>query len=923
VSSETRKGSRDADRLQRIEEVYHDARERAEAERALFLVTTCRDDQDLMDEVSSLLKLDDTEGLFERPVLDLAAQFLDEPMEPDFAPGARVGPYEILGRIGAGGMGEVFKAHDTRLGRTVALKMVHLRIEGSSLLEEARAIAALNHPNICTLHDVGPNYLVLELVEGETLAERLRRGPLPAGEVMTYGAQIADALHCAHSKGITHGDLKPNNLMLTKAGIKILDFGLARMDGEAERTVGAAMQLAHPALGTPAYLSPEQLTDRPREPRTDIFALGLVLFEMSTGSRPFAGNTRAELAEAILRAEPPLDQLTPPEFAHVVERCLAKDPEDRWQTARDVKLELDYVGRGLVKPASAGKGHRYWWLFAAAALLMAIAAGLYFRQAGPEVAVAPFTSYPGSEEAPSFSPDGNQLAFSWDGPQEDNRDIYVKQIGPGNPVRLTTDPADDALPRWSPDGKWIAFLRRESPQVVGLYVIPALGGLERRIAGAAPLGRQRRCLDWSPDSQWLVVSQTSAEGGTGGLALISLDTGETRQITRSPAARLDSAARFSPDGSALAFQREGEGLMIQPLNPGWAPAGKPRKLDANVSGPIRSIAWTADGRDLILGVGLGQNPGLWRVSASGSSAAQRLSFGEAAADADVARRGDLMVFSRSDSEVHIWSLELDKSGRAAGPAVKAFGSTRSELTPSFSKDGNRVAFGSSRSGNDEIWACQSDASNCEQLTSMKGSHAGSPVWSPDGNWIAFDVSYPNTWEIQVVRSSGGKARRLASGVVPQWSHDGKWIYYRCQIDGPMCRASASGGKPIELGDGTFPQESPDGEWLYYVGGHGGWPNGELKRKSLTDGKWTEETLPIVTGRDFVVVADGVWFMARHNRQEAVLSFYDFATKSTRAVFQPARPVHVGLTMSSDGRRVLFTQIDRAPNVDLFLAEHFR
>jgi serine/threonine protein kinase/Tol biopolymer transport system component len=912
------KGRRDAGRLRQIEEVYHEARERAESERGLFLVTTCRDDQELLDEVTSLLDLDNASGPFERPVLDLAAGFLDEPMETAFVPGAKVGPYEILGRIGAGGMGEVFKAHDTRLGRTVAIKMVYARIDGSSHLEEARAIAALNHPNICTLHDVGPNYLVLELVEGETLAERLRRGALPTAEVLAYGAQIADALHCAHSKGITHGDLKPNNLMLTKAGIKILDFGLAQFD-----VVEAPAQPPQPALGTPAYLSPEQLADKPREPRTDIFALGLVLFEMATGARPFSGNSRAELTDAILHQEPPLGRLSPPAFAHIVERCLAKAPEDRWQTARDVKLELDYVARSRRQPAPVRAGKRMWWLLAAASLLVVIAAGIYFRRSRPEVLIEPFTSYPGSEESPAFSPDGDKIAFSWDGPQENNRDIYVKQIGPGNPVRLTTDPADEVLPRWSPDGKWIAFLRREKLWEHSLYVIPALGGLERRIAGSTQPGFLRHCLDWSPDGQWLVVSLLPAWSGGAGLALVSPETGEVRQITRSAASPTDSAARFSPDGSALAFQREGEGLMIQPLTPDWKTVGPPRKLVVDVSGPIRSISWTPDGRELILVAGMGQTPGLWRVSASGNSVAQRLSFGESAADADVARRAERLAFSRSDSEMHVWSLELDKSGRASGQAVKSFESTRSELTPSFSKDGTRVAFGSSRSGNDEIWTCLSDASNCAQLTSMKGSHAGSPAWSPDGNWIAFDVSYPDKWEVQIVPASGGKARRLAAGMIPSWSHDGKWVYFQSRIGGATWRVPAQGGKPEELGDGLFPQESPDGEWLYYVSKERGQVGGNLKRMSMADGRRREEELPIVTAREYLVRTDGIWFISREGRQEAVLSFYDFATKSVRAVYQPSRPVHAGLAVSPDGIRVLFTQIERNPNVDLVLAEHFR
>ncbi|WP_321471584.1 protein kinase [uncultured Paludibaculum sp.] len=922
MTARARKSRPDAERLRQIEAVYHDARERDRSERNLFLVQTCQDDQDLLHEVTSLLDLDESEGPLERPVLDLAAQFLDEPTERNLAPGVRVGPYEIVERIGVGGMGEVVKAHDTRLGRMVALKFVHSQFSGHSL-QEARAIAALNHPNICTLHDVGPDYLVLELLEGETLADRLKRGPLPAVEAIAYGAQIADALWSAHSKGITHGDLKPRNLMLTRGGIKVLDFGLARFATTHE--AGPTQLAPEVALGTPAYMSPEQLEEKPTGPRTDIFALGLVLFEMSTGRRPFTGSSPAELKEAILRNNPPLDRLLPPQFAHVIERCLAKDPDDRWQTARDVKLELDYVTRLTTKLKPLTRGRRRWlaWAAAAALTVLAISAGYYVQRARPELAITPLTSYPGSEVNPSFSPDGNQFAFSWDGDHEENRDIYVKQVGPGNPLRLTTDPAEDWMPRWSPDGKWIAFLRREPKKVLGLYVVPALGGLERRLGSAANLGELRSGVDWSPDGRWL-ASSTFLAGGQGvGLALFSLETGETRQLTRPVAPQYDSAVRFSPDGASLAFVRDGEGLMLLSLSPEYTPVDQGRRLAAEMPVPIRSISWTADGHDLIVAAGLGQSSRLWRVSSTGFPAAQRLPYGESAEGVDVARRNDRMVFTRLDGETNIWSLNLDKAGRATGPAVIAFDSTRSETSPDISPDGAKVAFGSGRSGNDEIWVCLSNGSNCAQLTSLDGSHAGSPVWSPNGQWIAFDVSSPNNWEVNVVPAAGGKPRRLAVGLMPHWSHDGRWIYYSSTFGGPTCRISPSGGSPTVVGDGTFPQESPDGAWLYSATKAKDGGDYRLTRRWQKDGPSKEEILPVTPGRNFAVTRSGLWFLSQVTRQESRLSFYDFSTRTTRVVYQTARRVYAGLSISPDGRRVLFTQVDRDPNVDLMLAEHFR
>lgn len=903
----------DADRLRRIEQLYHDTRERPAATRTAYLLETCPNDEELREEVASLLALDGTDSILEEPVLALAAPLLDEPLEPEMAPGSMAGPYEILEKIGAGGMGEVFQARDTRLGRTVALKTTIARFSGHAAVE-ARAIAALNHPNICTLYDVGPNYLVLEFVEGETLAERLRGGPLPPAEVTAYGAQIADALWSAHGKGITHGDLKPRNIMVTRSGVKILDFGLAR--------IGTGGDLHGPAFGTPAYLSPEQVREQPIGARTDIYALGLILFEMATGRRPFSGESRTELSRAILHDPAPLERLQPPAFAHVVERCLAKEPDDRWQTARDVKLELEYAAR--LRPAPARRRRR-WWVASAAALLVSAAAPvIYHRSRPPDIAVAPLTSYPGSETSPSFSPDGRQLAFSWDGAQEDNRDIYVKQVGPGDPVRLTTNPAEDMMPRWSPDGQWIAFLRREQKFGAGLYLIPALGGSERRLSAAALAAPLRgNCLDWTPDGQWLVVSALTPDRKVMALQLVSAESGEVHPLTHPRPGESDSVARFAPDGSAVAFVREGEGLMVLPLAPGWTAQEEPRQVRADVPGPIRSLAWSADSHDLLVASGFEESSWLWRVAAFGNADARRLPFGESASDADVARDGNRMAFSHFDRELNIWALDLDSAGRAEGPPVRAFDSTRSELSPAYSPDGRSVAFGSSRSGNDEIWVCRSDGSNCAQLTALQGKHAGSPEWSPDGKWIAFDVSYPNSWEVFVVQASGGKPRRLAAGMMPRWSHDSKSLYFRQFQSGATWKVPVAGGQPAEAGRGGMARESDDGRWLYTIDWAPGHSVYRLNRRLLSDPKGHEEVLPFTPGRYYLPRRDGIVYLSSGHEPRTTISFYDFATRTSRVIYQTERTADFGLTMAPDGRRLLFTQVDRRPNSDLMMAEHFR
>src|SRR5712691_7612989 len=332
------------ERYQRILELFEEASKRAPNDRAAFLAESCAGDEDLRRQVEAMLAADSRSGGFlEKPPDDLAAarlaaqehHILDRPAwdaapsrpgNGRLTPGAQIGPYKIEAALGAGGMGEVYRALDTRLKRTVAIKVAKERFS-ARFEREARAIAALNHPNICTLHDVGPDYLVMELVEGETLAAKLKKGKLSIDDTLLYGGQIAAALAEAHSKGITHRDLKPGNIMVAKNGVKVLDFGLAKSAGDETVTVSRAI------MGTPGYMAPEQLEGKECDARTDIYALGLVLREMATD--------------------------LPPHVAHVVERCVAKDPDVRWQSARDVKAELEWIAKGgtTVSPQGMARSH--------------------------------------------------------------------------------------------------------------------------------------------------------------------------------------------------------------------------------------------------------------------------------------------------------------------------------------------------------------------------------------------------------------------------------------------------------------------------------------------------------------------------------------------------------------------------------------
>jgi serine/threonine protein kinase len=302
-------------------------------------------------------------------------------------PGTRLGPYEIVAPIGAGGMGEVYRARDTRLDRNVAVKILSPEFAQNARFKirferEAKTISQLSHPNICTLYDVGDNYLVMELLEGGTLAERLARGPLPLSDVLKYGIQIAEALGRAHRAGIVHCDLKPGNVMLTKSGAKLLDFGLAKSAQLAVDIEGATLQKSLTQegviLGTFQYMAPEQLEGQEADPRTDIFALGAVLYEMATGKRAFEGKTKTSLIAAIVSAEPKpisaIQPLTPPALEHVIKKCLEKDPDARWQSASDVAEELRWIAQsGTAEPKRRGLR---WPLIGATALAVAVGAAI-------------------------------------------------------------------------------------------------------------------------------------------------------------------------------------------------------------------------------------------------------------------------------------------------------------------------------------------------------------------------------------------------------------------------------------------------------------------------------------------------------------------------------------------------------------------
>jgi len=487
----------DPQRWLKIESLYHAALAKEPGERVEYLAAACSQDLELQREVESLLDCADAPLVspvaggeqnvsgndMEWPAWEVAPSLLAEETVTPLAVGARLGPYQIESLLGAGGMGQVYKARDTRLGRAVAIKITHRQFS-QRFERESRAISALNHPHICTVHDVGPNYLVMELVEGETLAARLCKGALPMELALRYGVQIADAVAAAHAHGITHRDLKPANIMVTKSGIKVLDFGLAKMAPRPNAPEAEPLTAPQAVMGTLAYMAPEQLEGKPADTRSDIFAFGLVLYEVLAGRAAFLAGSQAEPL--------PLSTLQPMLTAaldRVVRKCMAKDPDARWQTAADLHDELRWISEtpaetGLKSMAPAAPSARRpagKWLPAALVLAIGLASAIFWqssRAPTPAIWVATRLGGPSTAFSPRISPDGQLLAFLTLVSRQSQVAVMKSD---GSSWTLLTTQKDAGYAQevyWAPDGSKIYFYRY-SDQPRGVYSIPVLGGEPR------------------------------------------------------------------------------------------------------------------------------------------------------------------------------------------------------------------------------------------------------------------------------------------------------------------------------------------------------------------------------------------------------------------------------------------------------------
>ncbi len=768
--------------------------------------------------------------------------------------GSRLGPYEVLSPLGAGGMGEVYKARDTRLERTVAIKVLPSHLASSVEVRqrferEARTISQLSHPHICALHDVGREgeveYLVMELLEGKTLSERLASGPLPLPETLRFGSEIASALDAAHRKGIVHRDLKPSNIMLTKSGVKLLDFGLAKALAPAptmESLTSAptsAQDVTRPGmvLGTVPYMAPEQLQGAEAEARGDIFSFGAVLYEMATGRKAFGGSSPVSIMSAILTSEPPsvstLVPANPLSLDRLIRTCLAKDPDDRWQTARDVELQLQAIQEGSsvsVPGVAPSRRARFAWLpwalaatLAGVVLVMILRAGAA-RSPTPRairfsIAPPPDGTFASSVEAPSFalSPDGFQIAYV--ASDSKGRRLWLRPLSVLEARALPgTEGASSVY--WSPDGRSIAFF--------------AQGKLKRLDpSGGAPVALCDVSSGIGLTGSWGGGEILFASVQGGAISRVSASGGPPAEVIRADAARGEWRVvwpTFLPDGRRflyLSMLRDGEGRLML-AEPGKSP---------RVIMPLTSMAQYVDPGYLLFvrdGVLLAQRFDHVRGSLRGEpfSVAGHVRYflstgwGSFAASSS---GGALAYQSNENVSRMVW---FDRTGRELGTASQA----GNLLSVAIAPDGRRVLFDSARPeiGTYDVWAFDVERGVETRITSDPDTEVF-PVWLHGGGSVVYSAvrgSSPRLFRRDL--ATGKEEALLPAGpfeMASDVSPDGKTLLYQQRTEGSpfaVWAASLSGpANPAPVQQGPFVNAgarfSPDGRFIAFLSNESGSP----------------------------------------------------------------------------------------------------
>jgi len=703
-------------------------------------------------------------------------------------------------------MGEVYRASDTKLKREVALKVLPEEFARdpqrmARFEREAQILAALSHPNIAVIYGLqesgGERALVMELVEGSTLGERIAQRALPLEEALPISKQIAEALEYAHEHGIIHRDLKPANIKIAPDGqVKLLDFGLAKaLEGEASEgniatspTITVAATCAGMILGTAAYMSPEQAKGKPVNRRADIWAFGCVLYEMLVRKPLFGGETITDTLAAVVRAEPEWSQLpanTPQRIRELLQRCLQKDQRQRLQAIGEARIAVEQAMSGqpseIPTPATSDAPWRRalpWVIMVVAlAAMVGAASRLWNHASPPDTRVIRLTDLPGLEESPAISPDGRSVAFTAD--VGGKRQVFVQLIAGGAPLQITRDTVDHECPRWSPDSSsMLYFSSAVSGTVQGsIWEIPALGGVPRRVINSVG------CADVNPTDGRLALFRLAKEG----IQLVTTPTDGSRfdVVAEFAPATYYLYPRWSPDGRWIAFQRGDSirfDIFVVP-----AAGGESHQLthDNNM---MSGFAWLPDSTGIVYSSSRGGTMpylptlGLWQVTLRDGSV-RRVTSGEMSyVSPDISKSGAILV-SRMKLQTDIWRFPVDGlPTENVRRGVRVTRQTGQVLTPTASPDDKDVAFLSDSGGHANLWVVNTSG-GLRQITHERDPNVavGVPLWSPDGHTIAFVSSRGNqglTFGVWLVDSDGSNLRNVANpGLGPAWSADGRWVYY--------------------------------------------------------------------------------------------------------------------------------------------------
>ncbi len=826
------------ERWQQLKQIFQSALERNPAERSAFLDHACVGDVTLRNEVESLISSHKQAG---DSIEAMAMEAATEMLVDDLAiVGKQIGHYQVLSRIGQGGMGEVFLAQDTSLGRRIALKLLRRDFTSNEerlrrFQQEARAASALNHPNILTIHEIGQDgplqFMAAEYVEGETLRQRISSARMTLAQALDVAVQVASALAAAHQAGIIHRDIKPENVMLRNDGyVKVLDFGLAKLiDPKTIHTGALTMPQVETeqgvVMGTFSYMSPEQARGLAVDARTDIWSLGVMLYEMVAGHQPFEGDTASDVMSLILQKEPlPLTQSAPEvpaELERIVRKALCKDREERYQTSKDLLIDLRSLRKELEReaelerstPPIAGKPvssvqstaaiahstssaeyivaeikqHKRAAALILGILIIASAGVVYLfsrRSALPKQAAlanatfTQLTDQAGPEYFPSLSPDGKSFVYA--GSASGNLDIYLQRVGGKNPINLTKDsPSDDTQPAFSPDGELIAF--RSEREGGGIFVMGATGESVKRLTdfGYNPA--------WSPDEKEIAcanegIIEPSSRVKASRLWAVNVGTGKKRLITNIDAVQ----PNWSPHGYRIAYQ----GRRNDVQRDIWtipAEGGDPVEVTNDPAMDWNAV-WSPDGKYLYFVSDRGGSMNLWRVAIE-----EKTGKVLGSAEAITTPSPYVAHLSFSSDGRHLAYSNLVRSGNlqrvgfdpvretVVGQPGWVTQSSRVAFVPDVSSDGEWLTFDTQTDKQEDIFVVRRDGSGLRQLTDDSYQDRA-PRWSPDGRRIAFFSDRTRNWEIWMINADGSGLQQVTytggTAIGPIWSPDGTRLIYR-------------------------------------------------------------------------------------------------------------------------------------------------